>query len=200
MSPSRSRILGSATRASMRASCAPQAGVHPAAEADVQRLDGTPDVEAVRAGERALVAVGRLQHQEHAVPRPDRPAVAVVVLHHPADQDLDRALEPQHLLDGPVHQGRVGPQPGQLGRVPVQRDDGVAQQVGGGLVPGEQDQRAQRHQLRVVQAVAVLVRTTQQQADHVLARLPAAPLDEPGQVVLQLPDPGQRAGVPRPAP
>jgi hypothetical protein len=80
-----------------------------------------------------------------------------VVLHHPADQDLDRALEPQHFLDRPVDQGRIGPQPGQLGGVPVQRDDGVAQQVGGGLVSGEQDQRAQRHQLRVVQVVAVLI-------------------------------------------
>src|SRR5581483_236849 len=54
-----------------------QAGVDPAAEADVQRLGGAADVEPVRVGERAAVAVGRLLDQEYPVPGLDRPAVAV---------------------------------------------------------------------------------------------------------------------------
>src|SRR5690348_7395275 len=57
-----------------------QAGVDPAAEADVQRLGGPADAEPVRVGERAAVAVGRLLDQEHPFPGLDLPAVAVVVL------------------------------------------------------------------------------------------------------------------------
>jgi len=50
--------------------------------------------------------------------------------------ELDRPVVAQHLLDRARHQSRVGAQPCHFVRMPEQQPEAVADQVGGGLVPG----------------------------------------------------------------
>ena len=98
------------------------------------------DIETVRVGEMTRVAIGRRQHGQDEVPAVNRLAAAFHVFRGNAAHELHGAIVPQELLDGRGNQGGVVPKPSQLVGMSEQRDEAVAQQVGGGLVAGGQQE------------------------------------------------------------
>src|SRR5712691_825136 len=103
------------------------------------------------------------------------PAEFGILQGYPAD-DAGRAVITQELLDGGVDERGISPQPGQLFWMTQQRDDGVADQVRGCLVPGHQQQRARGYQFLLGEYLAVLV-GLHKQAEQVIGRPGAAPAD-----------------------
>src|SRR5665811_795652 len=92
-------------------------------------------------------------------------------------QPLKRGDIVMGLLAGALHAAfRVGKEIRLLSRVLLKRDDAVADQVRGGLKPGEQQQKDHGDQLVFTQLVAVLFRA-HQLADHPFARMKPAFLD-----------------------
>ena len=114
----------------------PDAEVDAEPEADVT-LDVTVDVEVLGIGEGPLVVVGGAGDQDHPRVGGDGDAVQGDVLLDPAALVVRRRVPAEHLLDRVRDERRVGHQLGPLVGVPVERDDAVGDQLGGGLVAGD---------------------------------------------------------------
>ena len=123
-------------RVSSRASAAPTQRWMPNPKPDVP-FDVAVDVEVLGVGERPLVVVGRAGDEDHPRVGGDGDAVQGDVLLDPAALVVRRRVPAQHLLDRVRDERRVGDQLGALVGVPVERDDAVGDELGGGLVPGD---------------------------------------------------------------
>ena len=105
----------------------------------------------------------------------------------------DGRVPAQHLLDRPRDQGRVGGQRGALVGVAEQGDGSVADQAGGGVVPGDDQLEDRGQHLLPVQRVP-LVGGPDQVGDQVLARLDTFAVEQIGQVPDDVRRGGDRAG------
>lgn len=150
------------------------------AEGDVSRC-GAVQVEAVGVGETAGVAVGGAEREQHGLARGHGDARDRDVLHREAADGEGRgtvvALE---LLDGGGESGGVVAQGGELLRVVEEGEDGVADEVDGVLVPGDEDEEGERHQLVLAQPVALVPHRDQVGEEVVGGVLPLVG-EEPGE-------------------
>jgi hypothetical protein len=131
---------------------------------------------AVRLGELIRIPIRGADHEQRALALGDHDTADGNVLQSDPRRRLHHAVEAQELLDRRAHQAGVGRQPAALVRMTQQREHGVADQVGGRLVPRDQDQHAHREQLVRAQPIALDL-GAHQRADQVLAR-PRAPLGD----------------------
>ena len=135
-----------------------------------------PHVEAIGVGEVARVPVGRGQHRHHELAAADRLAGAGDVLGgHPADE-LHGAVVAEELLDGVPDEPRLAPEPLQLIRMPQERGEAVAEQVGGDLVAGVEQEQRVREQLVEGQPDALLL-DLDERAEQALAGRPPQLVD-----------------------
>ena len=112
------------------------------------------DIEAFRVRERLRVAVGGVQHQEDALARPDASAANLHVLGRDPGDGRGGRVEAQHFLHRRLRARRLPAQQVLLARMVDQAHQAVGEQAGGGLVAGEEQQDAVRHQVVVGEAGA----------------------------------------------
>jgi hypothetical protein len=142
---------------------------------------GAARVELLRAAELRRVAVGGARRQAHRVAAPDELAADGHVGGGPAAHQQARRIVPERLLDHGRDAARVvlhGPPPLRNGDQPQQH---VADQAGGGLVPGEG--KAEEHAGRLLAG-----HETGQLRGEVITRL-LPPLGQDARAVP--PEPGQ---------
>ncbi len=104
-------------------------------------------VESLSVRELPWVAIGRADHREHQLASGDRLSVELDVGASEPKHPLQGRNVPQHLLNGGGQQFRGGPEPGELFGVFDEGEDGVVEQVGGGLTPGQEEQLEEPHDL-----------------------------------------------------
>src|SRR5262249_37840538 len=167
------------------------------ADAEGQVPVGVPtDVEPVRIGELGRIAVGRSDADVHVGTGGHLDAVQHRVSCGSAVAELVRALEAEKLLHGGADEVRVRPQGGQRVRVAEQQVHRVADQVGGGLVPGIEQEDAVVQQLELAEPLVGRAPGSQRAARGqlgenlalVVARLSPTARDEIPQVGLELVD------------
>ena len=191
--------LVSAICASSRARLAPRQKCRPPPKRqDLRELVLVPeDVVVVGAREDPLVAVGRAEaEQQLGALRRDR-AVQLDVLEQVAGEHLAGGVEAQRLLDPRVdHRGRRARVRSktccELVGVPGQVEERVAEQLGGGLVAGDDHQEQERDDLLVGEPVAVDL-GLEQRAGEVVGR-PAPALVDHVLVVADQAERGSDAG------
>lgn len=132
----------------------------------------TGDVEAARIGEGRRVTVRRSEHQHDLIAGPDPPTGQVEVLGGNPLGDLDRAVEPEQLVDGTGDQLGRAPQQLKLARSAQQGEDAVADEVHSRLVPGDQEKHREVDDLRRRDAITVSLHG-EQAGQQVVARRPA---------------------------
>ena len=115
------------------------------------------DVEFIGASEPFRIAVGSSDHGCEEVARLD--TVTAYVHGHLCTTPcrLNGAVEAQELLHRALDQRRLFAQTLELPRIVQQRQQAVANQACGGLVPGKQKQHAHADELIVIQDAAVLL-------------------------------------------
>jgi predicted RNA polymerase sigma factor len=112
------------------------------------------EVQPVRVGEPAGIAVGGADRRENPLARRDRHAADGHVLRgEPVGRVVHGVREPEQLLDGRREQRRVRAQPGQLFRVGQQCQGAVADQVDRGAEAAHDDLEGQGTRLGAGQAV-----------------------------------------------
>ena len=154
------------------------------------------NVQAVGVGKLRRIPVGGPDAERNQRPRLQRDAPDLGRFQQTAVAELVGAFEAQELLDGRDDQVRLGTQARHLIRVLQQGGDAVADQVGGGLVTGVQQEDAVLHQLHLAQPFAGIGRLGQQHAHHLAALgqpALAIAVDVKGQIVAEL---GHRAIAP----
>ena len=151
----------------------PEAEVGAGSEADVPG-PAPVDVELVRPREHGRVPVGRVQHQVDPLPGPDRrPAVLQVLAGQPEDH-LHRPVHPQQLLHRVRDPLGLCPEARRQGRVADEPQHAARDEVGGGLVPREEDEHEGVDDLVVAQVRPV----AQQELGEVVAGRPAVLLHQ----------------------
>lgn len=116
------------------------------------------EVEAVRCGERRRVAVRGSGGDEHREARRDVDSADAQVLRAVTEGGrAHRGVEAEQFVEGAGDQLRVPAQAVERLRVPEQGQDGVADEVGGGLVPGDQEEGGQGDGLVPVEAALLAV-------------------------------------------
>ena len=141
-------------------------------------MPGATDVELV--GGRAplrRITVGRRQPRQHEHALRDRLAAELDVLQRDPPRHLHRADVAQQFVDGVDVERRVGAQQLELVGVAHQLEDAGADQVHGGLVAGDEQQRHLVAQLHRRQAVAVLLGGDQRR-QQVVGRVRPLPRDD----------------------
>ena len=119
------------------------------------------DVQPIRHVENLRIVIGRADEGDDVPAAPHREAVHVAILHRGAEIRLYRGVETQQLLHCRRGSGSAPPAGPPVDPVTQQRQQPVAEQVGGGFVAGHQEQ-AQHHQHLVLgQGVAGLLRMHQ---------------------------------------
>ena len=86
---------------------------------------------------------------------------------------LHRGVEAQQLVHGRGHETGVAPEPGELVRVGEQRQHSVTDQIGGGLVAGDQQEPQEVQHLALAEALAAVLGVGQRAQDVVAGRTPA---------------------------
>ena len=160
-----------------------------AAEGDVAAA-GPRHVQAVRLVEGLRIAVGGAQRQDGGRAAPERDAVHFAVVDDAPQIELHRGIEAQQLLHRGRDPARVLAQQPHLLRVLQERQHAVADQVGRGLVAGDEQQPQHGQHLALRQRVAGLFRL-REGADDVVARLAPAGLDDRQEVGVE----GRARGV-----
>ena len=128
------------------------------------------------------VAVGGGQRDDHLGVGGDDDVAERDVLGGVAERRVrDGGVPAQHLLDRPRQQAGVGDQRGALIGMAEQGDRPVADQAGGGVVPGDDELEDRGQHLLLVQRVA-FVACPDQVGDQVLARLDAFAVEQLGEV------------------
>jgi hypothetical protein len=159
-----------------------EAEVDAAAEAEV--VGRVPvDAEGVGVVVASEITVGRAVEQQDPIAGRDLGALHDMGRQHGPEEALDGGVVTQRLLDGARDQIGAGAQlvpHGGLGRERVQD---VAEQVGRGLVPGDQQQETEPEDLRVVQRA--FLAGLDETAEEVAPRGPSAFLDQRRQIPLQ---------------
>jgi hypothetical protein len=117
------------------------AEVNASAEVEVPVL-ASAEVERVGVGEPRRVAVRCAQQQEHALALADPIVADVKVLRGRDPAHLHRAVVPQQLLDRGADQGRLSLQAPALIGVAQQRQQAIADHVGGRLVTIHQQEHS----------------------------------------------------------
>ena len=112
-----------------------------------------PHVQLLGIGKLVRIAIRRAQVEEEPGATSDGPPAQLHVLDGNAGHGLGRPVVAHELLDGQGGQARVGGQSRQLGGMPEQGHDPVADQVRRGFVPGEKQQHAGCHQLVLAESV-----------------------------------------------
>jgi hypothetical protein len=113
------------------------------------------DVEPIGVGELAFVPIGRHQpRRDDHVGWDDLPGQRGLDRGHSAHLGERRAV-PQYLLDGGLHQRAVGMQLLPHLGVLIDAQHGVAEQRGGGDVPGDQQHDGEVHHLDVRQPLTI---------------------------------------------
>src|SRR5208282_2849197 len=136
-------------------------------------VGGARDIELVRVREMRGIAVRRRYHHEYARVRLQIGATEVDVVRYRADRRLYGPVVAQHLFDRIRHQFGLAAQRRDLVRIARQRQRPVADQIGGGLVAGQQQQQNELQQLARAQRFALFVRGDER-AYQVGSRLRAA--------------------------
>ncbi len=116
----------------------------------------TADIETFGIGELRGVAVGGADAQRHRRARRHRDAAEFERLDGHAVAELVGALEPQHFLDRGLDQRGILDQPPLLAAWLRQRHQAVADQIGGGLVAGIEQEDAVVQQLLFGQPLAIV--------------------------------------------
>ena len=149
------------------------------AERDVT-FDGAVDAElAGVVAELAGIAIGGRPHQRHLRARGNGDAAHLDVARGGAGELMDRPTPSEHLLDGVGEQRTVGSQRGELVAMIEQREQAVADQVGGGLGARDEQHEAEPEDLGVGEALAVDL-GREQLGDEVVGRLSTAGFDDLG--------------------
>ena len=131
-----------------------EAEVDPVAERDVPVVRAV-EQQPVWLRESLGITIRCPEQDPHPFSSAQDPASDLHVRLDDADPDLDGAIEAQQLLDGGPEEIRVTMQRAQRVGMPQQREHAVADQVGGRLVPGEQQERAGLDQLVLLEPRAV---------------------------------------------
>src|SRR5260370_37575914 len=150
------------------------------ASAKRQRTDiGSGDIETFRpVGIDRWVAIGRAEQAEHAFTFRDFLAAEVIDIfqRHPAGQ-LHRGIVTQEFLDGVGDEGGIGLEQRELIGIAVQRQQAVADQIDGGLVPGAEQQNDIGGQLLIRELAAIFLRVHQLRG-QVVTRVAPAPFEQ----------------------
>ena len=107
---------------------------------------------------------------------------------------LHRRIEAQQLLHRPRDEAGIGSQPFELAGTAKEREDAVADEVGGGLVSGDEEQAKQVQHLAPAQALAPVL-GLREGAQEVVARGLAPLLDDRAEIGVE----GCRGGIAEPA-
>ena len=149
------------------------------AEAEVQAEAKTEmahrvsqDLEPVAIGELSIVAVRTGDHWSDVGALWNGNARDLGIAGRSAEQDLDGRIEAQGLFDESVHSGGILQEQRQLVRMIVECVDAVSDQVGRGLVSGNQQQHDELDRLGIGQGMALA--GIDEQTDQVLPRRRAA--------------------------
>jgi hypothetical protein len=139
---------------------------------------GPAEVQPVGVGIALGVAVCGRQRERDGLPGPDgAPCQLDVLLGHAHRPDVGDGEVAKELLGRLLRQAGVVAQPGCLVGVLQQQEGAQAEHVGGGFVPGRQQQQAHAGQLLVVELA-----TADQPAEQVVAGLGALAGDQLGEV------------------
>ncbi len=141
-------------------------------------------VEAVGIDEAGRVPVGRRQEDHDDVAGPEKMPVDIELLEHVAVDELHRRVEADDLLDGRAAQLGVAPQPGLLGGMIEEGGEPVADQIGRGEEPREEEQGDGGEQLLVGEEPVLGL--GDEGGEEVVGRLLAAAGDELDEVGVQL--------------
>ena len=146
-----------ATFASSLASDGAEAVVDAGGERQVAVGVRPVEAQGVRVVEHRRVVVGRAEDRHHGGAGRDLDVAVAHGLHRDADRLLHRTVVAQQLVDGRRVERRVVAPAGELVGVAQQGQHAVADQVDGGLVAGDVEQRHERDQLGGAQPVAGLL-------------------------------------------
>ena len=128
------------------------------------------DIEPVGRLEHVRVPVGGADQDGDVVARADLEPVHRAVGPRAPDGRLRRGIEAQQLLDGRRDEAGVVAEPGELVRVVEQRQHAVADQVGGGLVAGDQQEAQHVQHLALAQPLAAVLGMGERAQDVVAGR------------------------------
>ena len=145
------------------------------------RVGIAADVEALGVGEGLRIAVGRVHEGEDALAAPDQASAELDVVGGDARQGAGRPVVAQPFLDGARRERRVGPESLPLFAKAHGVEEAVADQVGRGLVAGEEQQDRRADHLVRRQRI-LLVARQHQPAQHVAGRLGGARLDQTAEI------------------
>ena len=146
---------------------------------------GTADVEAVGMVEGLRVAIGGADQEDDVVLPAQFEPVHLAVREGAAEERLGRRIVAQQFFHRGGDQARILAQPPELVRVAQQREHPVADQVGGGLVAGDQEQAQHVERLALGQPLA-LVLHLHQRAQDVVAGLDPALRDNRPEIRVEL--------------
>lgn len=140
------------------------------------------EVEVGAGREEPLVAVGGGQHADHALARRDRHLAHPHGLGgRPAETEVDDREVAQQFFYGTAHQLRLRAQEFRLAGATQQGEHADGRHVRGGLVPGDQEQKAERGRLLVGQVLA-----GGEPAEDVVSGLPTLALRQLRQIAREL--------------
>src|SRR5204863_2404157 len=126
------------------------------------------DIEPVRIRKCLRIAIGGSDRGEDGIPRPDRLAANLEVSDRGPRDHLGRAVESKELLDGLLGERRLGTQPIELVAIAEERQRAVADEIHGGLVPGEDQRAAHGDDLDLAERIAAVLRS-EKAVDEILA-------------------------------
>ncbi len=130
----RSSSISRSIRASRRASGAPRQWWTPPAPEQEVGAACAPDIETVG------IAVGGAEKYVDVIALFQRMPVDSAILDHAAEVGLHRRIEAHQLLDRGGDEAGIVAQALELVGVAQEREDAVADQIDGGLVPGDEEQ------------------------------------------------------------
>ena len=142
------------------------------------------DIETVRVGMPSGVVSRREQRTCHRLTRLHRRAADLCGLKRKASDLHHRRIVAQHLLDCIGHELGMSSQPGELVRVPKQRQCAIADQIGGGEIPGDQQQVAGYDNLALRQAITRLL-DGDELADQIGTAPPSPRLDGAREIIVE---------------
>ena len=156
------------------------------AEAERHVLVGRAgDVEAVRVGKHALVAIGRGKPQDDLVARLDLLAVQLDVLGRRTAEVVDGGGVPDDLFGGRAGERGVGAESRNLVAVLKQRSNAVRHRVSRRLVAGGDQQQEEEFEFVLGERVAIEFGVDQDR-DDVLARVVALEVSQTERVIKHL--------------
>ena len=143
-------------------------------------------IKAIRVREplRVTVACGQGQRDQHTLGN-GRPSQSNLFEGGPLREELDWRLIAQDFLHGGRDQIRVVPQAFEDRRMPQQREHPIANQIHGGLMAGDQQQRGGREEVGVLHP-SLGVGISRHPGKQIVTWMLSVALDQPGHILVQV--------------